>query len=851
MKKICALLAFIMMLSLATPVLVTNAQEDLRLDYLTQDDIDYIEANLADGQKTIAFIPGKTPFSDQKEDGTIYGILPDIVKLIEEKSGIHFQIEMLKDTETAFAYYERTNDGIIVGARVNAAQFADDTKYCRSISLYDSDVVMVTKSGKEYEDFKKTDKIYTLAINTSFTALQNYITNNYSCFNIILVDTVEDSVRAVLNGQADFAAQSRFLISNILLNPRYSSVTAIPSAIMVEQLGFVGETSAENIRLVQIVSKVMASLDKSDVNAIVINHTVNNLYHASFSDIVYQYRLPITLIAILTLACIGLLIAIVANKQKNVKKMEAANNELAEAVLQAKDANLAKSQFLARMSHEIRTPMNAIVGLTEIAKHHENSPDQVDDYLNKIALSSKVLLNIINDVLDMSAIENNKLKIAETEFDIKQVLNGISTIYYPQCNSKGVEFEMATDVEHEFLVGDALRVNQILLNLVSNAYKFTPKDGKITISVKETTHRDGEAYLRFQVADTGCGMTMDMQQRLFKPFEQESSETAQKHGGSGLGLSIAKNLVDMMHGAISVTSQVDVGTTFTVDIPFKIGKKSLANSDALLQSIRILVVDDDPEALEYTAIVLKRMKTKFDSAGSGKEALVLIEKAMADHHPYDVCLIDWKMQEMDGIELTKRIRSLEHSRTLIIIVSAFDLNEVQDAAKIAGADHFVSKPLFQSTLFNVLMSLSRGNLKDETASIDDYDFTGKRVLLAEDNEINAEIATEILEMVHMQVERAEDGKVAVDMFSSHKAGYYDAILMDIQMPVMDGYEATKAIRTMKRPDALQIPILAMTANAFSEDVSHAISVGMNNHISKPIDTQKLYSALLDVISKRG
>lgn len=578
-------------------------------------------------------------------------------------------------------------------------------------------------------------------------------------------------------------------------------------------------------------------------------HIVN--YKPSFWE---EYGTVILVTSAIAAALILLIIIIqrMLMQKRQSTILQKKNEELAFAVAQADRANAAKSQFLSRMSHEIRTPLNAVVGLTTIAKQNISDAVKTDEYLDKIEISSRMLLNIINDILDMSAIENNRLKIANVEFDIKQILNSTAAIYYPQCQDKGVRFEITTDLEDEMFIGDSMRVSQALLNLVSNACKFTERGGSVCVKVHETTRRENTAFVRFVVADTGVGMSKDMQKHLFKPFEQEEAGTARKYGGSGLGLSIAKNLIELMHGAISVESDKGVGTTFTVDLPFGIADNAHKQNAEQLRYVRCLVVDDDDSARKYTSIVLHRIGIQFDTAASGADALHMIDRASQEGHPYNVTLIDWRMPDMDGVELTQRIRSKEDKdkKSLIIIVSAYDINEVEDTAKAAGADLFVSKPLFQSTVFNALMALTSGSLHTDGPSEHNYDFTGKKVLLAEDNDMNADIATELMSMVNLDVDRAINGKEAVELFDKSAPGTYGAILMDIRMSEMDGYEATRTIRAMQRGDAATIPIFAMTADAFADDVSAALSVGMNEHIAKPIDTQRLYETLAKAMGLR-
>lgn len=356
--------------------------------------------------------------------------------------------------------------------------------------------------------------------------------------------------------------------------------------------------------------------------------------------------------------------------------------------------------------------------------------------------------------------------------------------------------------------------------------------------------------MEFRVVDTGCGMSKEVLGRIFDPFEQANDDTAQKFGGSGLGLAITKNLVELMHGTIKVDSIPNTGTTFTVNLPFEMCEKSSQNTEDKFETTKALVVDDDFDTREYTTIVLNRIGIEHDCASSGEQALYMLDKALSVGSGYDMCFIDWKMPEMDGLELTRKIREKFDSDTVIIIVSAYDLLEVEEEAKNAGANIFVTKPLFQSTIFDMLMTLTGGKYKGAIDKSNRYDFKGKRVLLAEDNALNMEIATELLEMTSLEVVPAENGKIAYDLFCKSQPGTFDIILMDIQMPIMDGYTATKEIRNSNHIHAKSIPIYAMTANAFDEDINMAISCGMNGHIAKPIDSEILYKTIQMELDKK-
>ncbi|MDD4851234.1 MAG: response regulator, partial [Gemmiger sp.] len=774
----------------------------------------------------------------------------DILDRISELSGIQFAYEALPATNVTYDYLREHHIYLLSNVEYNETNRAITTMHL-SAPYLNSEKVLVTSTDLAFD----TNTPLRVALATGSGTLAKVITNAYPKFTIETYATTAECFDAVKEGKADATIHNRYVADCTLENPLYSELTVLPIQLLSDEL-CIASTEIDDSPLcsqlndglfVSVIDKSIQQLSNDELNNIIIKNTSNAHYRLSLMDLVRKYAAVLLLILLLVVLIISFLAyAQWATTAKN-KALSVKNAQLAEAVSQADRANTAKSQFLSRMSHEIRTPMNAIVGLTAIARQHINAPQQVEDYLTKIDTSSKVLLNIINDVLDMSAIESNKLKINCSQFDIKQVLSSITTLYYPQCESKGVTFTLIADLENEILLGDSLRVSQILLNLVSNAYKFTERGGTIQITVKETARRDNTAFLRFTIADTGCGMNAEMQQRLFKPFEQETAGTAQKHGGSGLGLSIAKNLVDLMHGAISVSSEKSKGTTFTVELPFTIPEQPTLPGATGLKDLRVLVVDDDISAREYTSLVLRRMGVKYDSTDNGNTALQMLQDAAAAGQPYRICLLDWKMPDMDGIELTRRIRMQSGNETLIILISAYDLNEVEPEAHAAGANHFVAKPLFQSTLFNVLMDLTHGEPKPVATAPDRYDFTGHRVLLAEDNEINAEIATDLLEMVNLAVTRVENGEKAVAAFAESQPGYYDAILMDVQMPVMDGYEATRALRALPRPDAKAIPIFAMTANAFTEDVSAALSAGMNGHIAKPIDTAILYRTLADAI----
>ena len=557
--------------------------------------------------------------------------------------------------------------------------------------------------------------------------------------------------------------------------------------------------------------------------------------------------------AILYAAVIGLLMIVIVIYAYKLRNEYLINDELKrqqkilqDALLVAQKANDAKRDFLSRMSHEIRTPMNAIIGMSAIAFNYLDDKKRTADCLSKITFSSKHLLMLLNDVLDMSKIENGKLNIRQELFDLKNLVTSLADINYGLATAKGLSFEIViSGFKDELLLGDSMRVNQILLNLLSNAIKFTPKGGSVRLEIRMLRSASDKIWLRFIVKDSGIGMKKEFLEHLYEPFEQADNGIARKYGGTGLGMAITKNLVAIMDGTIEVESQEGAGTTFMVDLPFgvsKVDKKTAAE----MEEMRVLVVDDDNDTCEHAVVLLKGMGVNVDWALNGFEAIEKVRSACEDDgRCYDVCFIDWCMPELDGIETARRMRRYVGPDVLIIIISAYDWSGIEEQAKAAGVNAFIAKPFFASNLYNTLLTVSRKPELGFSAvgNKETYDFGGKKVLLVEDNELNMEIASELLKFVNLQVEHAENDKVAVDIFRNSKEKEYALIFMDIQMPLMNGYDAARCIRSSEHPAAGTIPIIAMTANAFNDDVQAAFDAGMNGHLAKPIDVEVLYKTI--------
>lgn len=522
---------------------------------------------------------------------------------------------------------------------------------------------------------------------------------------------------------------------------------------------------------------------------------------------------------------------------------------LKEALAQAEQASLAKSEFLSRMSHEIRTPMNAIIGMSAIAAQCVNDPAQVSDCLAKVGISARFLLSLINDILDMSRIESGKVVIKKERIPFEEFINGINTICSEQAGAKGVDYDciMTTFTESAY-VGDPMKLQQILINIIANAIKFTPKGGKVQFIVSQDRISAGNAHMRFSINDTGIGIKEEFLPKLFDPFEQEHAGAASIYGGTGLGLAISKNLAELMGGSITVHSIEGIGSEFVVSLPLDLCEERLApgrlKSSLNLASLSALVVDDEVTICEHTARILGDMGMRADWVDSGMKAVERVKQKWDRREFYDVILIDWKMPEMDGIETARRIRRIVGPEVTIIIITAYDWGAIESEAKNAGVNMLISKPLFKNSLTSAFEKIYSGSGGGEAPAPQvRYDFSGSRVLLAEDHLLNVEVAKRILTNKGLEVEVAENGLAAIEAFVANPAYYYDLILMDIRMPLMDGLTAAKSIRHTKKADARSIPIIAMSANAFDEDVEKSKSAGMNEHLAKPIDPNLLYETL--------
>ena len=804
-----------------------------------RDQLDYVK-ELTLNHKVLRVVtnPDLAPYS-YYEDGVAKGIVPEIFREIAKRIGLQYEI---MPTETYEEYNEFVRNG---GAEIDLTCFADyGLAEFHGLDLSNS-YMSTTMALLTREGFQgKPSKIAVLKLANNNTTYFKQITEGMT---YQFYDTNAACIQAVLSGEADgmymytYTAQkaveedarNRLKYSTL---PEYSINMAI------------GVRNDQDYRLITILNEGIVNVKGSYVTGVLEEQLDAISKNDSLTAFIYDY--PAIAVAgvslVLVLVFMSWLTTVyVRNLQKEMKQREL----LKDALESAKTASAAKGQFLSRMSHEIRTPLNAVIGYMDIAKESGDNPEKIMHCIENSDVAAKHLLSIINDVLDISSIESGKMKIASETFDLKKQISGISAMFYHQAQEKKVRFEAdIRDVTEERVVGDSLRLNQILMNLLSNAVKFTPQGGLVRLVMTQMNMTEKQVFMKFEVSDTGIGMSKEYQEKLFTPFEQESASTAKKYGGSGLGLSITYNLIQMMGGTIDVDSEQGRGTTFAVSLYF--GRSKDKRAEGAVQrdysNVRVLIVDDEENSCEYMKGLLKRCKVRCDIALNGEKAIQQIRRRMGTDYKYDLCIMDWSMPGMNGIETARKIREECHADIPIIIATGYDVTEIEDDAKKAGVDRIIAKPLFQSTMFDLLVS-TYGKYEPEkmkdTGKKSVENLAGLHVLLAEDNAMNMEIAVDILSRAGITVDQALNGQEACDKFAQSRPGAYDVILMDIQMPILDGYQATGVIRKSDHAEAKTIPIIAMTANAFAEDVTAALASGMNGHISKPIDYDKLFSEL--------
>ena len=712
---------------------------------------------------------------------------------------------------------------------------AEEYHFACTNTTWTSNLMAVT--NKQHFNENNVNRI---AVPQNKLSLKKYLAFYYPQWEIVDCDTQEDAARLVKDGQADC------FVTGISSENKYSKKYSFYSVPLVNPVRSCFAVNSGNRSLLSILNKTIKAMPVNMLAGALAMYK-SSARKVTLSDFIKDNFFKVMLISSIAVAVVLLTILMLLQK---ARKAEAAarkaasdtqelNAKLQVAVEKAESANRAKSTFLSNMSHDIRTPMNAIIGFTTLALSNIDDTDRVKDYLGKTLASSNHLLSLINDVLDMSRIESGKIHLEEVEVNLSDVLHDLKTIVSGQIYAKQLELYMdAMDVTDEDVYCDKTRLNQILLNLLSNAIKFTPAGGTVSVRVRQLAGQAcGCGQYEFRIKDNGIGMSPEFAKKIFEPFERERTSTVSRIQGTGLGMAITKNIVDMMGGTIEVQTAQGKGTEFTVCVPMRAQtEQRLVEKITELEGLKALVVDDDFNTCDSVTKMLVKVGMRAEWTLSGKEAVLRARQSIEMSDVYHAYIIDWRLPDMNGIEVTRQIRSL-HDDTPIIILTAYDWSDIEVEAKAAGVTAFCSKPMFMSDLRETLMSALGQKPADAVQRLlpeKNADFKGKHILLVEDNELNREIAQEILQEYGFLVDSAENGAVAVEKVSTAAPGSYDLVLMDVQMPIMDGYTATRKIRALDDPARAKLPILAMTANAFDEDRRNALESGMNGFLSKPI-----------------
>ena len=725
---------------------------------------------------------------------------------------------------------------------------AEEYHFACTNTTWTSNLMAVT--NKQHFNENNVNRI---AVPQNKLSLKKYLAFYYPQWEIVDCDTQEDAARLVKDGQADC------FVTGISSENKYSKKYSFYSVPLVNPVRSCFAVNSGNRSLLSILNKTIKAMPVNMLAGALAMYK-SSARKVTLSDFIKDNFFKVMLISSIAVAVVLLTILMLLQK---ARKAEAAarkaasdtqelNAKLQVAVEKAESANRAKSTFLSNMSHDIRTPMNAIIGFTTLALSNIDDTDRVKDYLGKTLASSNHLLSLINDVLDMSRIESGKIHLEEVEVNLSDVLHDLKTIVSGQIYAKQLELYMdAMDVTDEDVYCDKTRLNQILLNLLSNAIKFTPAGGTVSVRVRQLAGKvRGCGQYEFRIKDNGIGMSQEFAQKIFEPFERERTSTVSRIQGTGLGMAITKNIVDIMGGTIEVQTAQGKGTEFTVCVPMRAQTEQRPMEKITeLEGLKALVVDDDFNTCDSVTKMLVKVGMRAEWTLSGKEAVLRARQALEMSDVYHAYIIDWRLPDMNGIEVTRQIRSL-HDDTPIIILTAYDWSDIEVEAKAAGVTAFCSKPMFMSDLRETLMSALGQKSADAVQGLlpeKNADFKGKHILLVEDNALNREIAQEILREYGFLVDSAENGAVAVEKVSTAAPGSYDLVLMDVQMPIMDGYTATRKIRALDDPARAKLPILAMTANAFDEDRRNALESGMNGFLSKPIVIDDLVQELRKIL----
>ena len=805
---------------------------------------------LSDGQKSVLNSMGTlrvlcaenaAPYA-YRMNGAPSGMLVSILRDFAEKAGMDLEFAFTGDRDTTREMLLSGDYDVFIGVHLTSG-------LCAELGFINSAAVIQTTLAYAQSPTKSLPEDESQIALALVRGLEEQIaTAGYK--EVILCDDADACIQAVESGKADAAAADRAALEYYIYERGSSLVTSLIPG-QTQNVG-IAVSRACDTALLAAVNNYIYSISEEDLATYL---SAGNLHSDSFSLAGFIRRHPVqaAIIVASATAILAAVIFILLNRsaKERAAMQEQHNVQLQEALSIAREANEAKTTFLSNMSHDIRTPMNAVIGFsTLLAKEPDNSV-KVREYTRKIGAASNHLLGLINDILDISKIESGKMSLRQSVFSIDELMESINVIIRPMAGEKRQSFQISMgDMSHELFVGDKNRLNQVLINLLSNAIKYTPMEGHIHFTVTDLGGSSASVErIRFVVADDGYGMTPEFQQIIFEPFTRAESSTINKEVGTGLGLAITKNIIDLMGGTIDLQSAEGQGTTFTVELPLRLPHEEADENFWENHNMsRILLVDDDKNICDGIQENMQDSGVEFDAVYSGEAAVDLVRREYRSGREYSAIILDWQMPGMNGLDTAREIRKIIPIDTPVLFLTSYDWTEIETEALEIDVDGFLAKPFTTINLKEKLIEVE--HFKNAVAEEDiTLDLQGLHFLLAEDNELNAEIVTELLRTEGAQCDVAENGQLVVDRFLNAPKGTYDAILMDVMMPVMNGYDATKAIRASRHPEALTIPIVAMTANAFVKDVQDALDAGMNAHIAKPINMEALKNTLGSCIKR--
>ena len=813
--------------------------------FLPVEELDWLSGH---GPIRVGYLDDYLPFCDADEaTGELTGALKDYLNMAADCTmNAHLDFEAVP--------YPTLNDAMTA---LDKGEI--DCVFPVNLSAFDGEMFDISVTAKimeteMYAAIRKADRQDVLSSQETTVAViegnfndEVFLKDYFPEWAVVNCSGAEDCLRAVSAGKADCLLFSNFRMAQTEKLREQYKLTQIPTGKTMTFSFAVRETDGE---LYHILNKTAGLVSEHSVASALLSYS---WLEQSFSLMDFLRENMVAVIAVILVAAALVFLLLLRRADRIKRQLEERmklQDALSTALKEAEEANKAKTSFLSNMSHEIRTPMNAIIGLDNLALRDETLSEQTRDYLQKIEGSAKHLLGLINDILDMSRIESGRLVLRREAFSFSTMLEQINTMVTSQCAEKGLTYEChILGKIDEAYIGDDMKLKEVLINILSNAIKFTEAPGSVTLSVERSAVFDDQSTLCFRIKDTGIGMDKEFIPKIFEAFSQENSSSKNKYGSTGLGMAITKRIVEMMNGTIDVESEKGVGTEFAVKVTLRnCDHRSIEAESAIdPNKLHVLVVDDDEVATDHAQMVLNEVGIQADVCSGGAEALRMIEVQNAKHKPYNLVLLDWNMPEMNGLEAASRIREKYDIDTTVVVLTAYDWDDIREEAHRVGVDNFLSKPLFAANVIEEFEKIARRNKTGIFEEKKTADLSGRRILLAEDMEINAEILIDILDMENIKADHAENGRIAVEMFAASAPGTYAAILMDVRMPEMDGLEATAAIRALDREDAKRIPIIAMTANAFDEDVQRSLQAGMNAHLSKPVEPDRLYRVLGELI----